>query len=491
MPVREVVLNRDARAPADLSPRLLRKRYVARRVLSIVTLVTIDLGAMLLAAFVTLPLIESVTGLRSTTPARAQLVAAAAITLFVFLLHDLYGRRFARRSVARILRAAFVALLAIVVAMVAFDLSGTVSRASLTLIWSFAVLFLIVGRSLYDWMLGRLYPQGDLLPILLVGRPAFAEQARELLRRAQPAGHYRIIGFVGDEPAAAGGGTCEGLDCIGVLANLESVVRREQPAEVLIGDPELTRDCMPQLLEICRRQRIVLKLASVDLDFGSAAVSSVPGFGVPLFVLRTPALAGFDFYFKRAADVISATLLTLLLAPLLAAIAVAIKLDTPGPVFFVDTRVGLSQRFFRCYKFRTMRRDAADLQEGLEGLNEAGGAIFKIRDDPRVTRVGRFLRKTSFDELPQLFNVIKCQMSLVGPRPLPLRDFGLLDDLHKQRHIVLPGMTGLWQVSGRSELSFDEMIALDLRYIETWSISSDLIILARTVGAVFGLKGAY
>ena len=491
MPVREVVLNRDARAPADLSPRLLRKRYVVRRVLSIVVLVAIDVGAMLLSAFVTLPLIESFTGLITPTRGRAEIVAAAAITIFVVFLHGLYGRRSARRGTARILRAAFVALLVVVVAVVAFDLSGTVSRASLVIIWNLALLYLIVARSLYELLLGRLYPEGDLLPILLVGRPAFVDQARQLLHRAQPAGRYRIIGFVGDEPAALAERRCDGLDCLGALANLESVVRREQPAEVLIGDPDLTRDCMPQLLDICRRQRIVLKLASVDFDFGSAAVSAVPGFGVPLFVLRTPAMAGPNFYFKRVADVVAAGLLTLLLAPLLAAIALAIKLDSPGHVFFVDTRVGLSQRFFRCYKFRTMRRDAADLQQGLEEFNEAGGAIFKIRDDPRVTRVGRFLRKTSLDELPQLFNVIKGQMSLVGPRPLPLRDFGLLDDLHKQRHIVLPGITGLWQVNGRSELSFDEMIELDLRYIETWSISSDLVILARTVGAVFGFKGAY
>ena len=138
-----------------------------------------------------------------------------------------------------------------------------------------------------------------------------------------------------------------------------------------------------------------------------------------------------------------------------------------------------------------MTADAPARQKELEGLNEADGAIFKISDDPRVTRVGRVLRKFSIDELPQLWNVLKGEMSLVGPRPLPLRDVELLQDWHKRRHVVLPGITGLWQVSGRSDTSFDEMIELDFRYIETWSFRRDLAILGRTVSAAVGGKGAY
>jgi len=182
--------------------------------------------------------------------------------------------------------------------------------------------------------------------------------------------------------------------------------------------------------------------------------------------------------------------LMVLLAPFMLLVAALVKLTSRGPVLFVDKRIGLGQRTFACYKFRTMYRDAAARQADLEPLNEAGGTVFKIRHDPRATPLGRILRRTSLDELPQLFNVLKGDMSLVGPRPLPLRDYLLMDDVHKRRHVVLPGITGLWQVSGRSELSFDDMITLDCRYIESWSIVADLSILARTVGAVCGLRGA-
>jgi len=181
----------------------------------------------------------------------------------------------------------------------------------------------------------------------------------------------------------------------------------------------------------------------------------------------------------------------LVLSPLFGVVALAIKRDSPGPVFYRSRRVGLGQRPFNCMKFRTMYTDADRRQAELEKANEAEGALFKIRDDPRTTRVGRFLRKTSIDELPQLINVVLGQMSLVGPRPLPMRDNELMEDWHKRRHVVLPGMTGLWQVSGRSDITFDQMIQLDFRYIEGWSLASDMAILARTAGVVVFGRGAY
>ena len=154
-------------------------------------------------------------------------------------------------------------------------------------------------------------------------------------------------------------------------------------------------------------------------------------------------------------------------------------------------RVGVEEQEFTCLKLRTMTVDAEHLQDQFEAANEADGPIFKIKDDPRVTRVGRVLRRFSIDELPQIWNVLRGEMSLVGPRPLPVRDYELLDDLHKKRYLVLPGMTGLWQVSGRSDLSFDELVRLDFFYIETWSVWLDLTILARTIPVVLGRRGAY
>lgn len=195
--------------------------------------------------------------------------------------------------------------------------------------------------------------------------------------------------------------------------------------------------------------------------------------------------------FKRGLDLaVSATALVLL-SPLLAGIALAVKRSSPGPALYVDRRIGRDQRPFRCYKFRTMCVDAAERQKDLEEINECGGVLFKIREDPRVTSVGVWLRKYSLDELPQLFNILRGDMSLVGPRPLPTRDVGHMEEWHTQRHLVAPGLTGLWQVNGRSKLDFDDMIRLDLDYIEDWTPASDLVILARTLRCVLGSDGAY
>ena len=177
--------------------------------------------------------------------------------------------------------------------------------------------------------------------------------------------------------------------------------------------------------------------------------------------------------------------------PLWLLIALAIKIDSRGPIFFVDRRIGVGEREFGMLKFRTMVAGAAELQPKLEDVNEAEGALFKIRDDPRVTRVGRFLRRFSLDEIPQVVNVVKGEMSLVGPRPLPLRDHRLLEDWHRARYRVLPGMTGLWQISGRSGLSFDDLVRLDFTYLENWSIWLDISIIAKTIPAVIARRGAY
>jgi lipopolysaccharide/colanic/teichoic acid biosynthesis glycosyltransferase len=160
-------------------------------------------------------------------------------------------------------------------------------------------------------------------------------------------------------------------------------------------------------------------------------------------------------------------------------------------VIYRSIRPGMAGRPFRCFKFRTMREHAEQTQDDLEPLNELSGALFKIRNDPRMTTVGRFLRRFSLDELPQLVNVIRGEMSLVGPRPLPMRDFERLEDWHKKRYLVLPGITGLWQVSGRAELDFDDLVRLDFLYLERWSIWLDLSILLKTIPAVLSRRGAF
>jgi lipopolysaccharide/colanic/teichoic acid biosynthesis glycosyltransferase len=217
----------------------------------------------------------------------------------------------------------------------------------------------------------------------------------------------------------------------------------------------------------------------------------VPGRSVPLFELKPPVFEGVDYAMKRTFDVIGASLILLILSPALLTIGLAIKLTSRGPIVYRSIRPGIGGTPFACLKFRTMQHDADQRQADLESLNEADGAIFKIREDPRLTAIGRILRRFSLDELPQLVNVLKGEMSLVGPRPLPMRDFDRLENWHKKRYLVLPGITGLWQVSGRSDLDFDDLVRLDFLYLERWSPFLDLTILLKTIPAVFASRGAY
>jgi exopolysaccharide biosynthesis polyprenyl glycosylphosphotransferase len=205
---------------------------------------------------------------------------------------------------------------------------------------------------------------------------------------------------------------------------------------------------------------------------------------------HTP-MAGWQVMIKRLIDVFIALILLLFLSPLSILCAILIKTTSPGPILFIQKRVGLNRRRFNLYKFRTMVEDAEWQLPDLEHLNEVSGPVFKIMDDPRITRVGRLLRKTSIDELPQLINVLKGDMSLVGPRPLPIRDFsGLYQDRHLRRFSVPPGLTCLWQINGRSTIPFEKWMELDLQYIDKWSLWLDFKILLRTVPEVFRGSGA-
>jgi exopolysaccharide biosynthesis polyprenyl glycosylphosphotransferase len=236
---------------------------------------------------------------------------------------------------------------------------------------------------------------------------------------------------------------------------------------------------------------VTVQVAPSTMEILIDRAEFVPGQSVPLFRLRPPVFEGIDFALKRTFDLIVASIVLVLAAPVLLAIALAVKLSSRGPVIYRSVRPGIGGQPFSCLKFRTMREHADQIQADLEPLNEKTGALFKIRDDPRLTPIGRLLRRFSLDELPQLVNVIRGEMSLVGPRPLPLRDFERLEDWHKKRYLVLPGITGLWQVSGRSELDFDDLVRLDFLYLEQWSIFLDMSILLKTIPAVLSRRGAF
>lgn len=235
---------------------------------------------------------------------------------------------------------------------------------------------------------------------------------------------------------------------------------------------------------------IDLVVAPQLTDIAGPRVHIRPIEGLPLLHVEEPTLSGVAWLGKNILDRVAAALGLLVLSPLLAAVAVAIKITDPGPVFFRQARVGREGRLFRVWKFRTMYTDAEERRAALLDQNESDGQLFKIRQDPRIFPLGRFLRNSSIDELPQLINVLRGEMSLVGPRPLPADDGDYLGDV-RRRLLVRPGITGLWQISGRSDLSWDEAVRLDLYYVDNWSLAYDLHILWRTVGVVLGRKGAY
>jgi exopolysaccharide biosynthesis polyprenyl glycosylphosphotransferase len=269
------------------------------------------------------------------------------------------------------------------------------------------------------------------------------------------------------------------------------VLEREHPDELIVSGVDVRDDDLLELVGDANRAGVKVRIAPTTMELLTQRAEYVPGQGVPLFELRPPVFAGLDWATKRAFDLVVSAALILFAAPFWAIIALAVKLDSPGPVLYRDRRIGLGEREFGMVKFRSMYVDAAQRQAALEAANEASGPLFKIKDDPRVTRVGRVLRRYSLDELPQLLNVLRGEMSLVGPRPLPLRDFVQLEDWHRKRYLVLPGMTGLWQVSGRIELTFDDLVRLDFYYLENWSIWLDISILAKTLPAVVARRGAY
>ena len=235
---------------------------------------------------------------------------------------------------------------------------------------------------------------------------------------------------------------------------------------------------------------ISLIMAPATTDIAGPRMHMQPLNGLPLVHVSTPRITGLSAFFKRVVDVVASGLGLILLSPLFVVVALMVKRDG-GPVFFLQSRVGLNGELFKMVKFRSMRTDAEEVKKRLMEQNEGNGVLFKMKDDPRITPVGKFIRKYSIDELPQLWNVFIGDMSLVGPRPPLVEEVEQYEDIAYRRLLVKPGITGLWQVSGRSDLSWEESVRLDLYYVENWSLTGDFIILLRTVRAVFAKEGAY
>jgi exopolysaccharide biosynthesis polyprenyl glycosylphosphotransferase len=472
MGLREVVLDRDIRAAVAPSRGFLLSRYLPRRIAGVAVLVACDLCGVLAAVAAGEFIWPRVAGFDFRLPSLVELVSSIAAIVLAMGLTGLYGRRARRHSLTSIATGGIAVLFALALVFALID--HRMGSASLLLLWLAWLATALILRRGYDAALALVLREDlDAERLLVVGSAADGPCVRAMLSEAEPRARYVLTGTADASSPA----------------DLEQRFEDLWPSTVVIADLEAARPSLPALLEVCRRRHVTLKVSLTTLA-DDETLAILPGLIGPVFTVRNTLTRQRHFAFKRAGDVTAAGLGLVLLSPLFLAVALAIKLTSKGPVIYASRRVGLGQRVFSCYKFRTMCVDAEDRQADLERLNEAEGCLFKIADDPRITGAGKWLRRYSLDELPQLYNVVRGDMSLVGPRPLPIRDVELMKNWEKRRHLVLPGLTGLWQTTGRSNLGFDDMMELDSLYIESWTLRGDLAILARTAGAVFAARGA-
>jgi exopolysaccharide biosynthesis polyprenyl glycosylphosphotransferase len=481
--------DRDIRRKRPTALMLLMRMTTLIRVARVVSLLALDFAGVAVAIFTALVLKEAVHGRVDTANAyhgtKQFLPFAYLLTALLFARSGLYAQRAVRPGLSRIVGSLFqVAFVALIFAVVNGEHFSSYYLFYGTL--AFAIFYVSSLRATYELSTAfALRAAGYRRRTVLVGRGKHIGDVAHALTDA-PHSPIELVGFLSPHELPA-----NGVRPLGSLADLDRVLASERIDEVIITDPDFPQVDAVELVDQCHRRGVRVRLAPSTMEILIHRAEFVPGQSVPLFELGPPVFEGIDFALKRTFDLLGASILLVLLSPLLLAITLAVRLSSRGPIMFHSIRRGIGQRPFACLKFRTMHTDAEQSQADLEELNEASGALFKIRDDPRLTWVGGRRRRFSREVRRQLVNVLRGEMSLVGPRPLPERDYEMLEDWHRKRYLVLPGITGLWQVSGRSELDFDELVHLDFIYLERWSLALDLTILLKTIPAVISRRGAY
>ncbi|MBW4654856.1 MAG: sugar transferase [Kaiparowitsia implicata GSE-PSE-MK54-09C] len=405
------------------------------------------------------------------------LLVILAVCVGVIAARGLYSPGDRRRDYIGLTQSISLAVFLILLTAFLYDPNQFVSRSTFLLFWSFAVTFVCLGRFSVEVAVDRSRRKGAIrYPIFIISDDD-QEAYRSLLSREN---RYDILGVADSS-------------CLDRNRREETLLRIKQLG---IAEIFVSWESVKNRMFVCWH----FQTAGVTVHLLPNGVEpALPKSelwiigGQPSVTFAPPAITGTDFWMKRLFDFFGSAALILVFSPILMALSILIRLDSPGPIFFRQTRMGLHGRKFKAWKFRTMVQNADKLQKELEARNEMkDGVLFKLKNDPRITKVGNVLRRYSLDELPQLFNVLLGEMSLVGPRPLPLRDIERFSEYHYLRHEVLPGITGLWQVSGRSDITdFEQAIGLDIYYIENWSLWLDLKILLDTVGVVLLKKGAY
>lgn len=452
------------------------QRGLPTRVLRVLTLILLDVLSLTLAwklaVFYGTPL-ES-----HWTQEKTFFLLTLAVEIGMIAAKGLYQAGNHRRNYSSLILA--VSLSEVFLLLIAFfyEPNYYVSRSTFLLFWLFSVVFICTARILFDFTTKLLRHKGAIrYPVFLITETQDQEVHTKLVEKE----NCYIVQGIAD---------CSCLDRANREATFE-YLRHQGIVEVFVS-----WSAIKNRLYVCwnfHTAGITLRILPTQSELSHPkSVMWMMG-GVPCMTIPAPIIAGTDFWVKRCFDLCCSVVLLIIFSPLYLSIALLIKLDSPGPIFFKQKRIGLHCKEFKIWKFRTMVADAEKLQKALEAKNEIkDGVLFKLKEDPRITKVGKFLRRYSLDELPQLFNVVLGQMSLVGPRPLPQRDVEKFQTPHFIRQEVLPGITGLWQVSGRSNIeTFEDAVKLDLSYIENWSLWLDLKILLMTVRVVLQKTGAY
>jgi exopolysaccharide biosynthesis polyprenyl glycosylphosphotransferase len=427
----------------------------------------------------------------------ANFVVLIAVLLAWHLIFSLCGFYQSKRLstlapiIVDALKATTLAAIALIVMAKVFRIS-MVTVTFVAVFWLLTSSVIVIARVAVRYVLGKIRLRGrNLRNVLILGSNS---RAVEFARRieSKPELGYRILGFVDDDWPGRQEFLRSGYSLCSNFKDLSEYLRRNVIDEVGIYLP--LRSCyehISQVAALCEQHGIMMRFASdmFNLKIARSRVADLDGDAH--ITAHSGSLDGWPILMKRALDILVSFVLLVLFVPLFAVVALLIKFESNGRVLYRQERIGLNKRRFLIYKFRTMVPNADKMLSELETLNEVAGPVFKIKNDPRLTRIGGFFRRTSIDELPQLLNVLKGDMSLVGPRPLPVRDYeGFNEDWQRRRFSIRPGITCLWQVNGRSSISFERWMQLDLQYLDEWSFWLDLKILARTVPAVLKGSGA-
>jgi len=380
------------------------------------------------------------------------------------------------------------------VAVVAYLLRIEVARGYLLVALPSGLLLLLVSRWVWRrWLARQRAARRYLVNVLVVGSHRSAVEMAKTFERDPRVG-YRVVGVC--EPGSTGDRTVDvhghRVRVLGDESAVMQAIEETGATMVAVSNTDvLGTEGMRALAWRLEATDTDLVVSPGVVDVAGPRLQVRPVAGLPLLHVEKPQYRGANTFGKLAVDVLGAAAALLVLAPFMLLVAALVRVTSPGPAFYRSERIGLNEKPFAMLKFRSMSADADQRRLGLVGEDEGSGPLFKLRQDPRVTPLGRVLRRFSIDELPQLFNVLRGHMSIVGPRP-PLRaEVMTYDDVIHRRLLVKPGITGLWQVSGRSDLSWEESVRLDLYYVENWSFLQDLIIIWRTVKAVFSSSGAY